>query len=250
MTIQKWLISKGKRVLVTCHVPATGNQTCVLLLAGFAQPMCDIDYFMTRLAHTLVKNKYYVMQIDPYGVGDSEGDIENVTLLTLKEDVKVAINYLQEMKFEKIVCISRGIMSLILDNVVYQNQYKCKNIYICPLNINYCQELYKSMCYEPKKVFEDKSENQRNDLCRMRSFLECLGAKQSYVLLQKISIKKWLESIIESKYFLYPYENFEIKIYLGGEIERGEKIMPRNYQWQNQLINDILQYLLQYVGNN
>jgi alpha-beta hydrolase superfamily lysophospholipase len=65
----------------------------VILLAGFSQPMCDVDYFMSKLARQLAGNGLFVAQVDPRGHGDSGCELANVDLDTLREDITIINQY-------------------------------------------------------------------------------------------------------------------------------------------------------------
>jgi hypothetical protein len=246
MTLQKWIVSNSKRLFATVHLPEQKTNNGILLLSGFSHSVCDIDYFMSRLANILVKNNNYIIQVDPYGIGDSDGKLENVTFDTLKQDVKTSVDYLCNMKFKNIFCISRGIMSLIVDNVVYENNYKCKLIHICPTDIIYCKKLHGTIqnlcndeCFDIAILDDDSKKKSIMD------FMNSLGAKDSNVLGQKVNLKALLESTLKSMYYINPFENNCVKTYFG-KTESGENdYLPRNFQWQNNVIIDITQYILE-----
>ncbi|HEX3044589.1 MAG TPA: hypothetical protein VHY08_07525 [Bacillota bacterium] len=86
----------------------------VLLIAGFSQSMCDNDYFMAKLARRLAGAGLYVLQVDPRGHGDSPGNLEDVTLDTLREDLRSAIQFGGEQSGGKMIGIGRGLSALLL----------------------------------------------------------------------------------------------------------------------------------------
>lgn len=118
MLHQNWLVRGDVRLLSVHHrSPEVVPLGVAVLLAGFSHPMCDVDYFMSKLARALAKCGIFVAQVDPRGHGDSPGDFADVDLDTLREDVEIIIDH-YSMRFpESLLCIGRGLAAPLLAEV-------------------------------------------------------------------------------------------------------------------------------------
>lgn len=76
--------------------------------------MCDMDYYTSKLAKLLVKNGIYCLQVDIRGHGDSLGELQNVTLYAIKEDILNAIAFLSKHGVEQVLCIGRGLVGNLM----------------------------------------------------------------------------------------------------------------------------------------
>ena len=116
MVTQNWVSQAGKRRFSMSYCPEQTPHTTVgaLLLPGFLEPMCDTDYFMSKLAKKLYHSGIYVLQMDLYGSGDSAGESEEITLDGLRDDILSGIAQLKRIGMEKIFCVGRGIIATLL----------------------------------------------------------------------------------------------------------------------------------------
>jgi len=115
MLNQRWLIRGDVRLLAVHHRPAEPVPVgAAVLWAGFSHPMCDADYFMSKLARQLAAGGLFVAQVDPRGHGDSSGDFADVDLDTLREDIALALDHYQARFPEGLLCIGRGLAAPLL----------------------------------------------------------------------------------------------------------------------------------------
>ena len=63
MVTQNWVSQAGKRRFSMSYCPEQTPHTTVgaLLLPGFLEPMCDTDYFMSKLAKKLYHSGIYAV---------------------------------------------------------------------------------------------------------------------------------------------------------------------------------------------
>lgn len=118
-----------------------------LLIPGFSQSASDIDYFMTNLSNRLNQQGYLTVQIDIFGHGDSYGDLANLSVKIIEENIIAAYTYINSIIREKpIFAISRGFYGNLLgenDRMKIFSKTICINPVITKLNLqNYLR--YKS----------------------------------------------------------------------------------------------------------
>jgi pimeloyl-ACP methyl ester carboxylesterase len=115
MIHQHWILNGNIRMLAVQHRPTGVYPAAVaVLFAGFSHAMCDVDYFMSRLARQLVELGFLVAQVDPRGHGDSPGDFSDVDLDTLRADIAAALDHYARTYSKNIVCIGRGLSASLL----------------------------------------------------------------------------------------------------------------------------------------
>ncbi|MCC6558909.1 MAG: alpha/beta hydrolase [Polyangiaceae bacterium] len=103
------------RLMCVQHSPAEPMPVgAAVLLAGFSHPMCDVDYFMSRLARELARSGLFVAQVDPRGHGDSAGELADVDLDTLREDIALAADHYSRRFPGSLLCIGRGLIATLL----------------------------------------------------------------------------------------------------------------------------------------
>jgi hypothetical protein len=118
MPNQRWLIRGDARLLAVHHRPAEPVPAgAAVLWAGFSHPMCDADYFMSKLARQLAAGGLFVAQVDPRGHGDSPGDFADVDLDTLRDDIALVLDHYQACFPEGLLCIGRGLAAPLLAEV-------------------------------------------------------------------------------------------------------------------------------------
>src|SRR5262245_10518045 len=115
MLHQGWLVSDRARLLSVQHFP---RDTLVIggavLLAGFSHAMCDVDYFMSRLARQLASNGIFVAQVDPRGHGDSSGELADVDLDTLRADINFIAGHYARQFPDLLLMIGRGLSATLM----------------------------------------------------------------------------------------------------------------------------------------
>lgn len=114
---QCWISSNNKALLgIKYNTRISNPQVGALLVAGFGQPMCDADYFMSKLARRLASFGICVLQIDPVGHGDSQGNLEDVTLSSYYSDLKASAGYMLNF-VSNVFCIGRGLSATLFSKV-------------------------------------------------------------------------------------------------------------------------------------
>lgn len=87
----------------------------VILIPGFSQSSSDIDYFMTNLSNVLNRQGYVTVQVDIYGHGDSYGDLSELTVRIMQDNVISVYEYVKSVFNDKpIYAISRGFYGNLL----------------------------------------------------------------------------------------------------------------------------------------
>ena len=102
-------IGRNRLFAIIHHPAANVKNQCILMISGVSLPMCDIDYFMSRFARHLCRQGFHVMQMDIRGHGDSYGNLEDVTIDTIREDMSEGINFLRDSQLGNVYIVSRGL---------------------------------------------------------------------------------------------------------------------------------------------
>jgi len=115
MLQQRWIVKDLIKLLSVIHQPQEEiHLGKVILLAGLSHPMCDMDYFMSRLARNLVSNGFRVAQVDLRGHGDSPQHFSEVNLESLRKDISMIINYFHNQYSENLYVVGRGLTATLL----------------------------------------------------------------------------------------------------------------------------------------
>lgn len=115
MLCQNWIVKGSSRVLTVNHWPDVPiPMGAVVLLPGFSHAMCDMDYFMSRLARQLCNRGFFVVQADLRGHGDGAGEFSDINFQTLEEDIRLLIDHYKNGISDQVFCIGRGLMATLL----------------------------------------------------------------------------------------------------------------------------------------
>ena len=183
MVSQHFICSKDAKLAAVAYWPPdAANNSSVILTAGFSQPMCDVDYFMSKLARTLCQHGFFVLQVDPRGHGDSSGNLEDVTLQSLYQDLEQAIRYtILKSGIDKLYCVGRGISATIF-SVLSHIPEICGVIGINPFCISpsECELLWDELMLakvEATNIFTGSDYIEYSDFDRQKiKFCDWLGA--------------------------------------------------------------------------
>lgn len=115
MLCQNWIVKGSSRVLTVNHWPDVPiPMGAVMLLPGFSHAMCDMDYFMSRLARQLCSRGFFVVQADLRGHGDGAGEFSEINFQTLEEDIRTLIDHYRNGISDQVFCVGRGLMATLL----------------------------------------------------------------------------------------------------------------------------------------
>lgn len=75
---------------------------CFVVASSFAEEMNRCRYMCTMLAQSLAEHGYAFLSVDPYGVGDSEGDFVEADWGQANKDLLTGIAYAEELGFKEV----------------------------------------------------------------------------------------------------------------------------------------------------
>lgn len=226
----------------------------VVLLPGFSQSACDVDYFMTTLANELIRLGYITIQVDIYGHGDSYGDLSELSIEIVETNILSVYKYIKMTWKDKVIfAVSRGFYGNLLSTESISNKFEkiiCINPVISKINLF---DLTKYIENEILELSEILSENSI-----MNSFFISLGADLTNIRGQKIA-SDFLIDIFSSINNLRQYENVVIissyndqnklnRIILSEEVAFpieyiAEHCFIRDPEWQTDLISEVSEIL-------
>ena len=223
----------------------------VILVPGFSQSSCDVDYFMTNLSNALNEKRYLTLQVDLYGHGDSYGDLSSINLQILRDNILSVIKYINNSRANMPIWgITRGIYgNLFCEDII---AYKLSGV-ICvnPVRIN--EKLQSYISHANGNIVEIR------DFILENTFFEHLfmlmGAELTNIRGQKININ-FLDEIANKIEKLHHPKN----VILLSSYNENKKISEMNYsdikdkkidylsercflrdpEWQLELINKIV----------
>lgn len=211
------------------HSPLTElRDQCVLLISGFSLSMCDMDYFMSRLARYLCQNGFYVLQLDPRGHGDSKGNLEEVSLDTYKEDMWEGISFLSSNLKKDVYIISRGLGATLAAEFVNDN--KAKGIVgIGPyfLSNDISESIWKGLekkeYYEGIELLPGQDFRTLTDFdIRKVAFFNAIGVRIRNILGQVVSANLMTELVyFNYRAFMEVDKDKSIWLFHSDEIENG-----------------------------
>jgi alpha-beta hydrolase superfamily lysophospholipase len=85
-----FLQTKNGRLLCVWHTPLDTPRRAVLHVPAFGEEMHKSRRMVALLAQTLRARGTATLLIDPFGTGDSEGDLEKATWELWKDDFRAA----------------------------------------------------------------------------------------------------------------------------------------------------------------
>ena len=173
----------------------------MLAISGFSLSMCDVDYFMSRLARRLCQLGFPVLQLDPRGHGDSGGNLEDVTLSQLRGDLTEGLRFLRNRYGENVYIAGRGLSASISADLVYQGVAEGA-VGVCPycLQGSVVRDLWGELdrkSYTGIELVPGKEYRTLDDFDKRKvAFFGALGARLRNLLGQKIS-SQFLRELME-----------------------------------------------------
>ena len=132
-TEQFYISCKTYRLMGYSAIPDI-YKTAVILIPGFTHSMTDIDYFMTSVKNELVKHEYAVVQFDPFGYGDSDGELHELTLDIFKYNINSVYNWVKDNLSNDVKVFTRGINEIVLSESNINNLFS-KCVCLNPIHI-------------------------------------------------------------------------------------------------------------------
>ncbi len=263
MISQLWINNKGYSLMGISHWPESGSiKAGAVLMAGFSQPKCDEDFIMSKLARRLADEGIFVLQFDPRGHGDSSFMLEDVTLGTIREDIKSSIEFVKGIAGANIFGVGRGLSAAILaETAGYVGLKGVAGISPYCLDKLISKEIWGHMkpgVYEAAEIV-DRSEY---DKC---AFFEALGAKMGNLLGQRIS-SEMINELVQFEvpdimlaygekglWLFYDKDSeFEIKRWIPTDNNSHlplahylNKSLPRRALWHHNVIESICNWIKQ-----
>ena len=96
--------------------------------------MTDIDYFMTNIKNALLEQGYAVIQFDPYGHGDSDGQIEYFNYDILIKNISTVTSWIKQNIGRDIILFTRGLYTLAASDLQLCNMF-IKSILLNPIKL-------------------------------------------------------------------------------------------------------------------
>lgn len=184
---QNWIENENGYLFGVSHWPNIGSpKGGVLLLSGFSQSLCDSDYFMSKLARRLINQNYFVLQLDPIGHGDSGGNLEDVTITTLRSSVKTGIEYIKRQLDGPIFCVGRGLSATIINDSCISKKVvgvACIDPYC--IEGSYVRKLWSDITNKAYEITDLCSQGENKE--QKKAFFNALGAENSNLYGQIIS---------------------------------------------------------------
>lgn len=259
MINQKWFVNKDKRLIGVTYCPEK-IYAAALLLPGFGMHMCDVDYFMSKLARKLYAAGIYVLILEPYGHGDSYGDFQDCTIASLAEDIMIGVEHCKIVS-NNIYCFSRGLIANLLTNTasnikviglnpVCVNKESLSRIDTPHENIEICE-------YIPGDDYVSYSDFDRDKLCLMEmiggrirhihgqvinpDILNYLFSYDHLQILQQHDNAQWIffESAEEKLYKIYNKNELKYRD-LSSYFKTA---VYRDALWQHHVIDEIVKMI-------
>lgn len=245
--------------LFSCSYVPDKYEKVILLLQGYSHSMTDIDYFMSNLKNELIDNNCAVVQFDPFGHGDSDGQLEKFDYYMLKENIIAVIEWICENWKKKPILVTRGLYTLLAEDTDL-SAYFSKKILLNPIapTYNELKEITNNLTVVPniidfKKWFNKIPDNRK---AFFESVFYTLGAKLMNLQGQyfnQISFGKFIDKMSISKggynnvYLvsnnvneIILYRNKNELTYCSFEYYFMHGALPRDPDWHFKIIETIV----------
>lgn len=264
---QGWIDAQGQLFGVV-HRPNDTNskRVGVILMAGFSLSMCDVDYFMSKLARQLVKQGCLILQVDPYGHGDSEGNLEDVTMETLYQNIQAAIAFIRAQNMDLVFGVGRGISATLMAEFVSSSELDgsmgITPYYLDPKTVKNIWGQMESGIYDCTDIISGRDYRNVTDFeIDKLAFFYALGARMRNLHGQRISTRIFKDLINyeardalqlsqQNTYWIFYDETGEKELYMRQWNPQAEEsylsleayqvnAFPRDPLWQHNAIQRI-----------
>lgn len=113
MVQQSYIRCQNYYLMTSLYVPDRYKKA-IILLQGYSHSMTDIDYFMSNIKTDLIEHEAIVLQFDPFGHGDSDGDFHEFNIMTLKNNLQAVVQWLNKQYDVEVALFTRGLYELIM----------------------------------------------------------------------------------------------------------------------------------------
>lgn len=182
-------------------------ENAVLLIPGFGESKCDLDYFFDNLANFFVENNFVTMQLDLFAHGDSYGNFEELTSEIIIKNIMVAIKHLKRNSNFKIYVVCRGFYIELLSERNILNEISGL-VAVNPAKLNVGElERVENAISSNESVIEFADFNNYEIISKI---LIMLGAEPDNLFAQKINtnfLKDIVERLKKKRWNEISYEN-------------------------------------------
>lgn len=194
MISQNFVQCENSSIFSVIKYPERQNvQNAVLLIPGFGESKCDLDYFLNNLANFFVENYFVTMQLDLFAHGDSNGSFEELNCEIIIKNIMSAIKYLKKNSDLKIYVVCRGFYTeLLSEKSILDDIYGLVGINPIKLNTDELARIEDVLSSKEHIIEIGDFENQQT----ISKILVMLGAEPDNLFAQKININ-FLNDIIE-----------------------------------------------------
>lgn len=233
------------------------TKNIVLLIPGFGESKCDLDYFLNNLSDYFVENGFITMQVDLYAHGDSYGSFEELNCEIIKANIISAIKYIKKHSDFNIYVVCRGIYIEFLS----QKDILRKVDGFVGINpVKFAQkeliDIERAISIKDEIVEIGKIDNQEI----ISKFLIALGAEPDNMYAQKINRKfvndiinqlkkeEWSKTVYENSVWISSnIENLDVNVEFKYSDVQCKTLnyyagyaFPRDITWQYKFILNIL----------
>lgn len=112
MIHQQYILSEKASIFLVERIPNKSYDWVTILMPGFSQSVSDRNYFYNELSDELLKNGSATVLFEPFGHGDSFGELFELELDTVKNNIISILEYIKKNFHNKRICfICRGVYS-------------------------------------------------------------------------------------------------------------------------------------------
>jgi len=102
-TTESTFITLAKRkIYLRSFLNPQRSETATILLSAFAEEMNKSRHLSQQLMNLLLQHSHDSFLVDPWGTGDSEGDLDQTSAVLWQQDLLAFINQLNERGYQKI----------------------------------------------------------------------------------------------------------------------------------------------------
>ncbi|MDD2413266.1 MAG: hypothetical protein PHR79_10190 [Bacteroidales bacterium] len=262
MVSQNFIQSENSSIFSVIKYPEKQiAENAVLLIPGFGESKCDLDYFLSNLANFFIENNFATMQLDLFAHGDSYGSFEDLNSGIIIKNIISAIKHLKKTSNLKIYVVCRGFYTeLLTEKNILDEIHGLVGISPIKLNVDELERIENALLSKERIIEFCDFENRQT----ISKILAMLGAEPDNMFAQKINInflndiierlkkKKWSETSYNNAVWLtsnldtqdlnieYKYSEIQYKTL---DFYEGYAF-PRDIYWQHKFTLNILSNII------